>query len=259
MGRFTPLTGDERLARIHQALTEAGIGALVLGGHAVRFYGVERTTIDYGMHLGLEPGHWEKLNEILGKALAHVGLTPREAQTWRPADFRRFILGHLTDGRKERLEFWRRNHLLAPFRELHGRRTEGSYGGRTVAFLGLKDLMRSKETEREDDWRDVELLEEIHDARLRQPPDGKPNAVARLSELRSRQGYEAVRVESLLSHGMVVAEAWKLTSHPITRAYLAPHLLGGAEPPRSVHGMLDEILCRRATTASEAAPETLAA
>lgn len=36
-----------------------------------------------------------------------------------------------------------------------------------VAFLGIDDLIRSKETEREDDWRDVALLEEIADERLR--------------------------------------------------------------------------------------------
>lgn len=84
-----------------------------------------------------------------------------EGVSWRPDSFRRFVLGRLPDGREERLEFWRRNHLLAPFDELHARRTEGAYGGETIAFIGLDDLIRSKETEREDDWRDVSLLEEL--------------------------------------------------------------------------------------------------
>jgi hypothetical protein len=39
------------------------------------------------------------------------------------------------------LECWRRNHLLAEFTKLYAGRAEGLYGGRTVAFLGLSDLL----------------------------------------------------------------------------------------------------------------------
>jgi hypothetical protein len=39
------LNPDERLAELFELITWAGIPALVLGGHAVRFYGVERNTI----------------------------------------------------------------------------------------------------------------------------------------------------------------------------------------------------------------------
>ena len=35
-----------------------------------------------------------------------------------------------------------------------------------LSFLSLPDLIRSKETEREKDWQDVAVLEEIHDNRL---------------------------------------------------------------------------------------------
>ena len=45
-----------------------------------------------------------------------------EGTTWRPTEFRRFVVGTLPDGREERLEFWRHNHLLGPFEELWARR-----------------------------------------------------------------------------------------------------------------------------------------
>ena len=89
---------------------------------------------------------------------------PRRA-TWRPEDFARFEIGRLPDGREEWLEFWLHNHLLPRFAELWLRHERGIYGDREIAFLSLSDLIRSKETEREGDWTDVSLLEEIQDAR----------------------------------------------------------------------------------------------
>jgi hypothetical protein len=145
------VSGEQRLAEIYLAIVRSGIPALILGGHAVRFYGVGRNTMDYDLHL--QVSDWEGLAATLGRILGAAGQLV-EGPSWRPREFRRFVLGRLPDGREERLECWRQNHLLAPFRELYERRTEGPYGGKTLGFLGLNDLLRSKETEREDDWRD---------------------------------------------------------------------------------------------------------
>ena len=232
------MTPDERLAEIYEAIVRSGIEALVMGGHAVRFYGVERTTIDYDLHLtGVD---WDRLPERLGKILPSP--TPLvEGPSWRPRHFRRFIIGRLPDGREERLECWRKNHLLAPFPELSRRRTEGNYGGKTVAFLGLKDLIRSKETEREDDWRDIELLEEILDERLRGQATDAASPVACLNELRSRRGFDRALQVGLLNDKKLVARAAEQATHPVTRAYLAP-LSPSKSSDRVASTMMEEIL-----------------
>jgi hypothetical protein len=41
------VNAEERLSSIYEAIASSGIRALVMGGHAVRFYGVERTTYDF--------------------------------------------------------------------------------------------------------------------------------------------------------------------------------------------------------------------
>jgi hypothetical protein len=58
--------------------------------------------------------------------------------------FRRFRIGTLQDGRDEWLEFWKENHLLAPFEELRCRAERGPYGGREVKFIGLEDLIEKR-------------------------------------------------------------------------------------------------------------------
>src|SRR4051794_35702743 len=120
-----------------------------MGGHAARFYGISRNTIDYDLHLS--PRDWDTLPDRLATSPLFAGRPVIEGPTWRPHAFRRFLLGPLDDGRDEWLEFWHHNHLLAPFAELVQRRELGSYGGRVLPFLGLPDLVRSKETERNSD------------------------------------------------------------------------------------------------------------
>jgi hypothetical protein len=48
------VTAEERLAAIVSALHDAGVRCLVMGGHAVRYYGLERNTIDFDLHLAPE-------------------------------------------------------------------------------------------------------------------------------------------------------------------------------------------------------------
>ncbi len=152
------MTTEARAAALAEALSALGLRALLMGGHAVRFYGVDRSTLDYDFCLALDRSEWDVLPSVLRRSLVIAGESFREGPSWRPTAFRRFVVGRFADGREERLEFWRENHLLAPFDELHARRTEGLYGGHRISVLGLDDLIRSKETEREDDWRDVGLL-----------------------------------------------------------------------------------------------------
>jgi hypothetical protein len=210
---------EQRLAVIYAELGRLGLPALVMGGHAVRFYGIDRSTIDYDLAITLPEPRWERLPEVL--RASPLFAIVREGPSWRPSDFRRLIVGALPDGREERLEFWRRNHLLAPFADLDRRKTIGRYGGGEVAFLGLDDLIRSKETEREDDWRDVRLLEEIADER-RLAGDPVP-LVACLAELRSQRGFETALRRGLLGPNDATREAAVVARHPVSRAFLAPY------------------------------------
>jgi hypothetical protein len=133
------------------------------------------------------------------------------------------LIGRLADGREEWLEFWRRNHLLPPFDELHARREEGAYGGKVVPFLSLLDLMRSKETERETDWQDISLLEEILDARNLSRVSDAASTVAALSLLRSRRGFERAAAQGYFADQTLVTQAMSLAPNPVTRAYLMPY------------------------------------
>jgi len=216
------VSAANRLAEIVSALERLGIPYLIMGGHAVRYYGVERNTIDYDLHISLDD--WNRLGDILRRDpfAARAGMT--EGTSWRPADFRRFLIGRFPDGREEWLEFWRKNHLLAPFTEMYERREQGSYGGREMAFLSLPDLIRSKETERESDWRDIELLEEISDARNLSRSQDDANVSHALSRLRSRRGFEAALAAGHLDRLNLVARAEYQADSPITRAYLLPYL-----------------------------------
>ncbi len=212
---------EARLAEIVAALEAVGLNCLVMGGHAVRFYGVERNTVDFDLHLA--PECWSDLPIALSRTSLFVGKPLIEGPSWRPNAFRRFQTGTLPDGREEWLEFWRENHLLAPFSELFSRREQDAYGGRTLSFLSLPDLIRSKETQRETDWQDVALLEEILDARLlAQAATGQEAPVAALSRVRSRGGFETLLRCGLLSDRALVRQALAAATLSISQAYLLP-------------------------------------
>jgi hypothetical protein len=215
------LSPEERLAALVSALQSVGLSSLVMGGHAVRYYGLQRHTNDFD--LALAPDGWEDLANRLARTGLFAGAGPVEGNSWRPGAFRRFLLGALPDGREEWLEFWRENHLLAPFPDLFARREVGAYGGRELPFLSLPDLIRSKETERAKDWDDVSYLEEFLDARLHARLTA--GALARadaLAQLRSRRGFDTYLVESTFSDEAAVRAALRLTPNPVTQAFLLP-------------------------------------
>ena len=47
------MTADERLVQVASGLARAGLRFLVMGGHAVRYYGISRDTFDFDFHLSL--------------------------------------------------------------------------------------------------------------------------------------------------------------------------------------------------------------
>lgn len=225
------MTVDDRLAALYAAVRALGFPALVMGGHAVRFYGIDRTTIDYDLHVVVDDITWTGLGEALSRSPLLASGPIVEGPSWRPAEFRRFVIGALADGREERLELWRRNHLLAPFEELWTRRSEVVRAGHVVAFLGIDDLIRSKETEREDDWRDVALLEEAADERHLISARDRQGRVDALSRLRSRRGYDRAERSGLLADSALVGDAWRQAVNLLSVAYLAPSVPADAPLP----------------------------
>ena len=111
------MTPDEKLAHITRSLKEAGIDALVMGGHAVRYYGIDRNTIDFDFVTSLATPEELQLRLPQIESLGSV----RAETVWRSKDFARFEIGRLPDGREEWLEFWIRNHLLGEFSALKAR------------------------------------------------------------------------------------------------------------------------------------------
>jgi hypothetical protein len=266
------MTGELRLAQIITDLESVGLVCLVMGGHAVRYYGLRRDTNDFDLHLA--PDTWDELSARVARTSLFLGKDVVDGPSWRPHSFRRFQIGRLPDGREEWMKFWYRNHLLAPFSELYARREEGSYGGRTMSFLSLPDLIRSKETEREKDWQDVAVLEEFLDTRrLAYLESGNLEAPEALSGIRSRRGFETALQKDLLTDPRVVEQALAAAHFSVTQAFLLPYAPGMTSlhetrppvepvilsklrtvvPASPLHLTLVEIVRRQYRTAAQAA------
>jgi hypothetical protein len=241
-----------RLAEIVTALEGVGLTVLVMGGHAVRYYGLDRNTIDYDLHLS--PADWDGLLARLNQSSLAAAHPLTQGPSWRPDAFQRFLLGQLPDGRDEWLEFWRNNHLLPPFADLYSRREQGLYGERLLSFLSLPDLIRSKETERESDWQDVAALEEIQDSRLLNQVTAGTIAVDQaLSGVRSRRGLESFAQGGYLKDQAVVRQALLQTRLSIAQAILLPGAGADAAPLPATVSMEPVVVNRLRTVAPTSA------
>lgn len=215
------MTPQERLAEVLSALEAINLHPLVMGGHAVRYYGLERMTDDFDMQLA--PDGFDNLSERLEQSTWFRARKSVEVPSWRKDAFRRFQIGTLPNGREEWLEFWKENHLLPSFADAYQRRESGLYGGRTCDFLSLPDLIRAKETEREKDWLDIQYLEEFYDARLfAAAQTADLPLVSALARLRSRRGLETHLRAGNLSDATTVTAAMAGAANPIAISLLLP-------------------------------------
>lgn len=215
------MSAEQRLAEVMTALEAAGVGCLVMGGHAVRYYGLDRLTDDFDLQLA--PDCFKDLTDRLSRSEWLRARKLVEVPSWRADNFRRFQIGVLPSGREEWLEFWKENHLLPCFADAYARRETGEYGGRSCDFLSLADLIRAKETEREKDWVDIQYLEEVQDSRLAVAVrDGRLPLPSALASLRSRRGLESHLQVGNLADGKSVAEAITRAKNPVTLALLLP-------------------------------------
>jgi hypothetical protein len=240
------VTPDARVAEVVSELERVGVSGLVMGGHAVRFYGLARHTND--VDLDIAPDQWDDLPARLARTSLFAGQPVSEGPSWRPGAFRRFQIGTLAAGREEWLEFWKENHLLAPHNELRTRAERGPYGGREVTFLGLADLIRSKEMERDADWQDVAALEQFLDARLlARVRAGTVAAEQTLAALRSQSGLLGYLEAGCLT-GPSAAAALPRTTNPVTQTFLIPFAPDAPVPP-AVTPIEPVVLARLRTTA----------
>lgn len=213
------VSSDQKLARIYRSLRDSGIDGLVMGGHAARYYGIDLNTVDFDLVTAITTT--EELQSRLPRVPGFEQAL--RAPVWRSSDFARFEIGKLPDGREEWLEFWIRNHLLDTYANLKLRSEVGTYGGEPVAFLSIADLIRSKETERESDWQDIALLEEIQDSRHFAALDTANDALhLLLTNLRSRRGMNRAADLKLVDDRDAVVEALTSCAHPVTYAFLLP-------------------------------------
>lgn len=248
------MTPDVRVAEVFSQLEGVGISCVVMGGHAVRFYGLARNTNDVDLHISAD--QWDDLSARLARMSLFGSQAVREGPSWRPNAFRRFQIGTLPDGREEWLEFWRQNHLLAPHDELRARAERGLYGGREVAFLGLADLIRSKETERDTDWQDVAVLEQLLDARLLAGVRaGSVSANEALASLRSQTGLLGYLEAGYLTAPNAGA-ALPRTKNPVTQTLLIPFAPDAPVPPPVTP--IEPVVLARLRTTAPASPLHLA-
>ena len=217
------MTRDERLAAA--ALAEAGLDVLVMGGHAVRFYGLRRDTDDHDFYTGAAS------TAAVREAVARTPLLRDavEGPSWRPDDFTRFQIGTLPDGKPGWADFWVRSPLLDPYPALAARQFTGEYGGRPVRFVSLPDLIRSKETERDKDWTDIDVLEEMLDAQNIARVDHGADPRVVLVDLRSRRGFASGRHRGLFDVATSVGSAARSATYPATLAYLLPRVPAAAD------------------------------
>ncbi len=122
-------------------------------------------------------------------------------------------------------------------------------GDRSLAFLSLPDLIRSKETERETDWQDIAGLEEIHDGRLLHRMTAGTIAVDQaLARLRSRRGLERFLQGGYLKDPAVVRQALLQTRLSITQATLLPCAQADTAPPMATVPMEPVVVNRLRTS-----------
>jgi hypothetical protein len=129
--------------------------------------------------------------------------------------------------------------LLPSFAESQERQERGTYGGHELRFLSLKDLIRSKETERESDWSDVAILEEVLDGRHLAHAESAEGQVRFLSNLRSRRGFEDGLRRGSFGAEEVVRQAIAECRHPVSFAFLMP-FVGDAAQPEDLLVKVDE-------------------
>ncbi len=126
---------------------------LVIGGWAAIAHGLPRTTLDVDIYVRPTPENAQRLVE----ALSEVGFgIARELAPEEILSRSAFLFAD-----QIRIDIFTRPWGLTDFDASYGRRLEAEFESVRIPFAGIEDLIRTKETGRDQDRADVEALREI--------------------------------------------------------------------------------------------------
>ena len=145
-------------------LNAHNVDYLVIGGWAAIAHGLPRTTIDVDLVIRPTPANAAKLIEALCKIGFGIAkeLTPQEILSRKAFLFADQI----------RIDIFTEPWGLTDFDACHSRRRDIEFESVRIPFVGLQDLILTKETGREQDIEDLKALRELE--RYRKGGAGHP-------------------------------------------------------------------------------------
>lgn len=134
---------------------------LVIGGWAAIAHGLPRTTLDVDLYIRPTPENASKLILALGKIGFGTAkeLAPREILSRKAFMFADQI----------RIDIFTEPWGLTDFNACYSRRRETEFESIRIPFVGLEDLIKTKESGREKGQADLKALKEIDRERKRNP------------------------------------------------------------------------------------------
>jgi len=143
------MVSEESLLKVCRLLNEQGVHYLIAGGFAVALHQVPRFTADVDLLIEDNDENFARVIEAL------AGLADGAARELTPRDFRENLVVKIAD--EVEVDVSRRAWVVTYAEALPGA-LEETVDGIRIPYLGLRDLIRSKQTYREKDRFDIELL-----------------------------------------------------------------------------------------------------
>ncbi len=140
---------DDDLLKVCQLLNEAGARYLICGGFAVILHAVPRATKDVDLLILDSPENFDRVLQALRK------LPDGAAAELTPQDFAENLVVKILD--EVEVDVSRRAWVVTYDEAIAGAR-ELVIDGIRIPYLGLKDLIRSKQTYRDKDRADIQML-----------------------------------------------------------------------------------------------------
>lgn len=142
----------EPLLKVCDLLNRHGVHYLVAGAHACILHGLVRTTEDVDLLVEDDDGNFRKLIDALSQLHDHA------AAELTVDDLRDNTVIKVADEVEVDIskQAWK-----VSYADAHSRVETTTIDGVTIPYMGLQDLIRSKETYREKDKADLQLLKRI--------------------------------------------------------------------------------------------------
>jgi predicted nucleotidyltransferase len=148
-----PPLSDESLVKVCRLLNEEGVRYLIVGGFAVILHQIPRFTHDVDVLVPDDEDNFRHLITALSK------LEDGAAAELSPEDLRDNLVVKIAD--EIEVDVSRRAWVVTYDEALPGA-LEEVYRGVRVPYIGLNDLIRSKQTHRDKDRIDIQMLRAKH-------------------------------------------------------------------------------------------------